>query len=119
ASFTQAGTYTFTLTATNGCGSLADPTPATVIVTSNGTTPTGTNGTVGNPTLTGCNLATNPVSTALMGTAQGTITSWLWAVSPTAGVTIANSASRDTTASFTQAGTYTFTLTATNGCGSL
>ncbi|MBC7863314.1 MAG: PKD domain-containing protein, partial [Bacteroidia bacterium] len=51
-------------------------------------------------------------------TSSGTPTSYLWAVSPSAGVTITTATSASPTITFTNPGTYSVTLTATNAQGS-
>jgi CubicO group peptidase (beta-lactamase class C family) len=111
--FTTAGTYTLTLTANDGTTSGTDTVVITVAAAdgSGNTAPTVNAG--ADQTIT---LPTN--SADLQGSAtdaEGNALTYAWTSSPAEGVTFADPAAAATRVTFTNAGTYTLTLTANDG----
>jgi PKD repeat protein len=107
--YSNVGTYTITLTASNGCGStimtkeISVQSPPTAIATLNQNT--------------GC----VPFQVIFTNTSTGTNIQFTWSVSPTSGwsfINNTNNHSQNPVIQFTIAGTYTVTLTVTNSCGS-
>ncbi len=103
--YTTAGTYTVTLTASNAAGSSTDTEAGYITVTKTGTAPVAAfiaNHTVG----------TIPFPVQFLDSSTNTPTAWLWSFGDGTSAT-----SQNPVHTYTSAGTYSVTLTATNDAG--
>jgi PKD repeat protein len=111
--FTTAGNYTVSLTATNSAGSNTKTSTNCAVVSSGVVAP------VAN--FTGCGSFATGSTITLTNSSTNSPTSYSWAISPATGWAFAggtNAASANPQITFSTNGTYTVTLTATNSAGS-
>ncbi|HNX89467.1 MAG TPA: FG-GAP-like repeat-containing protein, partial [Paludibacteraceae bacterium] len=103
-----AGTYTYTVTNSSGCTSLAS---ANIVINAQPTTPTAP--TIGTITQPSCTTATGNV------VLNGLPSSGTWTLTRTPGGTITTGTGTSTTITSLVGGTYTFTVTNASGCTSV
>lgn len=111
--FTNPGTYSVTLTASNSIGTNTS-TPRTITVNAPALPPVAAFATNPNPA-----TGATPLSVTFTDQSTNVPTSWLWTVTPSIGFTYTSGSatSQNPVINFTAPGTYLVTLRATNGAG--